>query len=69
MLGYALFDFDDQYGIDRLGTYSSRYGHMTTWDLGEFLERIACRPIDLELERQKVKYLLTGHPGRASVCL
>lgn len=60
MLGYALFDFDDQYGITRLGMYSSRYGHMTTWDLEEFMERIACRPVDVEAERQKVKFLLTG---------
>lgn len=51
MLGYALSDFDDQYGITRLGMYSSRYGHMTTWDLEEFMDRIARRPVDVEAER------------------
>lgn len=57
MLGYALFDFDDQYGITRLGMHSSRYGHMTTWDLEEFMDRIARRPVDVEAERQKGEVL------------
>lgn len=60
MLGYALFDLDDEYGITRLGIYSSRYGHLTTWGLVDFIERIACRSVDIEEERARVRYLLSG---------
>lgn len=60
LLGYALFDLDNRYGIERLGIYSSRYGHLTTWQLSDFLERIACRPVDIEEERARIRYLLSG---------
>lgn len=60
MLGYALFDLDDEYGITRLGIYSSRYGHLTRWGIVDFIERIACRSVDIEEERARIRYLLSG---------
>jgi hypothetical protein len=37
LLGYVLLDYDDEYRIDRLGFYLSRFGRLITWPLEEYL--------------------------------
>ena len=37
LLGYALLDYDDEYGIDGLGFYLSRFGRLITWPVEEYL--------------------------------
>jgi hypothetical protein len=40
LAGYLLLDYDDQYGIDRVGLYLSRQGGLITWEVTEFLGRL-----------------------------
>jgi hypothetical protein len=51
LLGYALLDYDDEYGIDRLGFYLSRFGRLITWPLGEYLGMLGGRGPIGELRR------------------
>jgi hypothetical protein len=43
LAGYLLLDYDDQYGIDRVGLYLSRQGAAVTRKIGEFLELLGAR--------------------------
>jgi hypothetical protein len=58
LLGYALFDTNDENGIHTLALYSARYGRLTTWPLQEMLETLAGHNVDLATERQRVWSLL-----------
>ncbi|MCX4545845.1 UvrD-helicase domain-containing protein [Streptomyces sp. NBC_01565] len=40
LAGYLLLDYDDRYGIDRVGLYLSRQGHLIPWPVTEFLARL-----------------------------
>jgi hypothetical protein len=48
LAGYALADLNDEYKIESVGLYYARYGSFITWPLGEFLKRLAGRPVDVE---------------------
>lgn len=37
LLGYALLDYDDEYGVTRLSFYLSRFGRLITWTVAEYL--------------------------------
>lgn len=39
LAGYLLLDYDDAYGIDRVGLYLSRQGHLITWTVEDFFHR------------------------------
>jgi len=43
LAGYLLLDYDDCYGIERVGLYLSRQGGMITWDAEEFLRSLGAR--------------------------
>jgi hypothetical protein len=43
LAGYLLLDYDDHFGIDRVGFYLSRQGGLITWPVGEFLRRLGAR--------------------------
>lgn len=60
LVGYALFDRSDAYGIARVGIYSARFGRMIVWDLDEMLEKLAGRPVDLSDMRERVWAVLGG---------
>lgn len=32
LLGYALLDYDDEFGINSVGIFSARYAYLATWD-------------------------------------
>jgi hypothetical protein len=51
LLGYALLDYDDEYGIDRLGFYLPRFGRLITWPVGEYLAMLGGRGPIGELRR------------------
>jgi hypothetical protein len=40
LAGYLLLDYDDHYGIDRVGLYLSRQGGLITWTVPEFLRKL-----------------------------
>ena len=41
LIGYALLDWDDEYGIEEVGVYFSRQGKFISWKLDELIERTA----------------------------
>lgn len=48
---YVLLDYDDRYGIERVGWYFARIGVLVAWDVGSFFRLLgAVRPIG-ELRR------------------
>ncbi|MCX5016709.1 UvrD-helicase domain-containing protein [Streptomyces sp. NBC_00555] len=40
LAGYLLLDYDDQFGITRVGLYLSRQGGLITWQTPDFLRRL-----------------------------
>jgi hypothetical protein len=59
LLGYALLDYDDEYGIDRLGFYLARFGRLITWPVGEYVAMLGGRRPIGEL-RQACREALVG---------
>ncbi|MEU2653717.1 UvrD-helicase domain-containing protein [Streptomyces sp. NPDC007325] len=43
LAGYLLLDYDDAYGIDRVGFYLSRQGGLITWTVPDFLRAMGAR--------------------------
>ncbi|MFM9499795.1 UvrD-helicase domain-containing protein [Streptomyces galilaeus] len=43
LAGYLLLDYDNAYGIDRVGLYLSRQGALITWTVPEFLAALGAR--------------------------
>ena len=41
LLGYALLDWDDEFGLKRVGCYWSRQGKWMSWNLAELVEHVA----------------------------
>lgn len=63
LLGYILFDIDDEFGLHTVSLYAARYGRLTSWPIAHLLETLAGRPVDLAEERAKVHRLLSSpHP-------
>jgi hypothetical protein len=65
LAGYLLLDYDDQYGINRVGLYLSRQGKGITWTVDEFLHLLgATQP--LPALREQLRNFLRAHPREAS---
>jgi len=47
LLGYALMDYSDRYGLHTVGVYAVRFGYLAAWPLAELGQRMAGRPVDL----------------------
>ena len=61
LAGYLLLDYDDWYGIDRVGLYLSRQGALIVWSVEDFLRRLgATVPV------KDLRSLLRRHLSRAS---
>ncbi|MFJ9460929.1 UvrD-helicase domain-containing protein [Kitasatospora sp. NPDC101447] len=43
LVGYLLLDYDDDYGIDQVGLYLARQGHLVVWGADEFLARLGAK--------------------------
>ncbi|GGP00094.1 hypothetical protein [Wenjunlia tyrosinilytica] len=65
LAGYLLLDYDNEYGIDRVGLYLSRQGALITWPTAEFLRSLgAAEPLP-QLRAQLRQHLHeAGHRGR-----
>lgn len=60
LAGYLLLDYDDVYGIDRVGLYFSRQGALITWNVPEFLNALGAR-----VPLPQVRTLLRDHLRQA----
>jgi hypothetical protein len=61
VLGYALLDFDDMYQLTHLGTFSARYAHLVTWDIGTLFDELAGYHINLPATRHEFRQLFLSH--------
>lgn len=62
LLCYALWDLEDEYGINEVGMYAARYGVLHRWQLTEFMSTMALREVDLTEERSLIRDLLENPP-------
>ncbi|MEW2313653.1 UvrD-helicase domain-containing protein [Streptomyces bauhiniae] len=60
LAGYLLLDYDNAYGIDRVGLYLSRQGALITWSVPEFLTSLGAR-----VPLAKLRTLLRDHLRQA----
>ncbi len=60
MLGYILFDLEDEYRLQEIAFYSARYGKLFRIDLDQFLAVLAGKPVNLEEARADMKRILAG---------
>jgi hypothetical protein len=58
VIGYALLDFNDAYGLTDVGIFSARYAHLTTWGISELLGELASRPVSVAGARLEFRQLL-----------
>ncbi|GAA1506474.1 hypothetical protein GCM10009677_43730 [Sphaerisporangium rubeum] len=52
LIGYVLLDYDDRYCIEQVGLYLSRFGHLTTWTVTQYLGLLGCRKPIAELREK-----------------
>jgi hypothetical protein len=62
VVGYALLDFADEYQLGEVGTFSARYGYLTTWDIGVLLDELAGHHVSLPSVRNEFRQLLLTPP-------
>ena len=43
LIGYLLLDYDDEYGIEKLGFYMARQGQVIEWSVADLFERLMDR--------------------------
>jgi hypothetical protein len=60
VIGYALLDFDDEFGINEVGIFSARYAYLATWDLVSLASELAGHEVNLPAARQQFRQLLDG---------
>lgn len=61
IIGYALLDTDDEFRLSRVGLFSARYGHLTTWNFSSLLCDLAEREIGVPNLRREFRELLLAH--------
>jgi hypothetical protein len=61
VIGYALLDFDDEFGLTSLGIFSARYGRLTTWEISPLLCHLAGGPVSLPRVRREFRGILLAH--------
>lgn len=59
LAGYTLLDYNDRYGIDRVGWYLARTGALVTWSLPDFFALLGARRPVNEL-RARTRELLSA---------
>ncbi len=60
LIGYALLDYDDEYGIERVGFYMARQGEFIEWPIADLFKRLMGRkPPPLPDLRQEFKDRIT----------
>lgn len=61
VIGYALLDFDDTYGLSRAAVLSARSGRLVVWDLEELLDQAG--DLSLAQARSHIADALAAVPG------
>jgi hypothetical protein len=51
VIGYALLDFDDEYGLNTVGIFIARYAYLATWEIGALLDELAGHEVSLPAVR------------------
>jgi hypothetical protein len=57
LASYALLDYDDRYGIERVGWYFARVGWLVTWELAAFLGLLGAAHPMADLRRYVARVL------------
>ena len=63
VIGYALLDFDDEYGLNTVGIFSARYAYLATWEIGALLDELAGHEVSLPAVRGEFRRLLFASQG------
>lgn len=63
VIGYALLDFDDEFGIKEAGIFAARYAYLATWDLASLLSELALHEVSVQAARQEFRQLLLTAVG------
>ena len=58
LLGYALMDYVDEFGISEVARFAGRYGYLAVWDLSQLLEDLAGYTVSLAEVRAEFRELL-----------
>jgi len=58
LIGYALMDYSDEFGLHTAAIYAARFGHLAAWPLTELLARLAGRPVELAALRKEFARVL-----------
>jgi hypothetical protein len=63
LLGYALMDYSNSFGLHSVGVYAVRFGYLAAWPLAELGPRMGGQPLDLaQLRTQFAQVLRTRLP-------
>ena len=57
LLGYALLDYDDEYGLDAVALYLARQGLLIRWPVAEFAAALAGCEVSIAETRQSFRAL------------
>ena len=60
LIGYALMDYSNQYGLHTVAIYAARYGFLAAWPLDELCAKLAGHPIDITGLRHEFAEFLRG---------
>jgi hypothetical protein len=60
LVGYALLDYDDVYGISEIAMFSARHASLIRWPLDQVIEWLAGTPTDLAELRSDLRAHLRG---------
>jgi hypothetical protein len=58
LLGYALMDYTDEFGITDVAVFSARYAYLAQWDLATLLSQLAWETVVVADVREEFKELL-----------
>jgi len=61
VVGYALADVDDHYGITDVGFSALRWRRRITWPLGSLLQTLAGQPLPPAVARSELRAILATH--------
>lgn len=61
IIGYALLDTDDEFGISQVGLFSARYAHLATWEISPLLNGLAGQEVSFPTLRRGFRDLLLAH--------
>jgi hypothetical protein len=58
VIGYALMDYTDEFGITDIAIFHARYGYLAQWNLGSLISELAGMPVTATGLRAEFRVLL-----------